>query len=184
MADTNDRLMAWHLQINSSRHELALRLYMVVVLAHWAEHLAQAFQIYFLHWPISESRGLLGLPFPWLVKSESLHYFYAFFMLIGLFILRKGFMGRSYRWWTVSLWIQFWHHIEHFILQIQAVVGVNIFGAPVPTSLVQFFVPRVELHMFYNSVVFVPMIAAMYFHLFPSADERAHALCSCANPLA
>ena len=33
------------------RHERALQIFMLIVLAHWAEHLAQAAQIYFLGWP-------------------------------------------------------------------------------------------------------------------------------------
>jgi hypothetical protein len=41
-------------------------------------------------------------------------------------------------------------------------------------------VPRVELHLVYNTIVFVPMMVAMYYHLFPSeAEERQHE-CSCA----
>jgi hypothetical protein len=50
----------------------------------------------------------------------------------------------------------------------------------VPTSIVQLWVPRVELHLFYNTVVFVPMVIAMYYHMFPSAPEAAVQKCSCA----
>ena len=45
--------------------------FMVIVLAHWAEHLAQAFQIYGLGWPVPEARGVLGVFFPWLITSET-----------------------------------------------------------------------------------------------------------------
>ncbi len=31
-------------------------------------------------------------------------------------------------------------------------------------SLLQFFVPRVELHLFYNTVVTAPMVVAMVVH--------------------
>ena len=55
-------------RLNSVWHERSLQLFMVVVLAHWAEHLVQAFQIYALGWPVPESRGVLGLWYPWLVK--------------------------------------------------------------------------------------------------------------------
>src|SRR6188768_8262 len=79
--------------LNSTGHERALHLFMVIVLGHWAEHLLQAFQIYALGWPIPEARGALGYFFPWLVKSETLHYGYALVMLIGLWILRPGFNG-------------------------------------------------------------------------------------------
>jgi len=30
-------------RLNGSQHEIALRLFMVIVLAHWGEHLLQAF---------------------------------------------------------------------------------------------------------------------------------------------
>jgi hypothetical protein len=54
----------------------------------------------------------------------------------------------------------------------------------VPTSVLQVFLPRVELHLFYNSVVFVPMVIAMYYHLRPSESELAASVCGCARPLA
>jgi hypothetical protein len=79
----------------------------------------------------------------------------------------------------VAFWIQFWHHIEHALLQGQAIVGHNLFGAPVPMSLAQFFIPRVELHMFYNTIVTIPMVIAMFYHMFPEPGEEAHMVCSC-----
>jgi hypothetical protein len=171
-------------RINGRYHELALRLFMVIVLAHWAEHLVQAVQIYALGWPVPEARGLLGLYYPWLISSETLHYGYALVMLAGLWLLRPGFTGvLDRRWWTIALGIQFFHHFEHFLLLAQATLGVNLFGRPVPTSLIQLWVPRVELHLFYNSIVFIPMIIGMYYHLFPPAAEQAEAAkvqCTCA----
>jgi len=38
----------------------------------------------------------------------------------------------------------------------------------------------VELHLFYNTVVFFPMVVAMYYHLFPTAADKAQHRCSCA----
>ena len=167
-------------RLNAEWHKPALQLFMVVVLAHWAEHLVQAFQIYALGWPVPESRGVLGHWFPWLVKSEALHYGYALVMLVGLWLLRPGFQGRSHAWWTAALVIQFWHHIEHGLLQYQAIVGQNFFGSPVPVSIAQLWIPRVELHLFYNTIVFIPMVIGMYYHMFPPENEEAHAGCSCA----
>lgn len=167
-------------RLNEQWHKPALQLFAVVVLAHWGEHLAQAVQIYVLGWPVPESRGVLGLWIPWLVSSELLHYGYALVMLAGIWFLRTGFVGRSYFWWMVSFWIQFWHHIEHALLQGQAIFGANLSGRPVPTSIAQLWIPRVELHLFYNTVVFVPMVIGMYFHMFPPAGEEAHASCDCA----
>jgi len=174
--------MAFIERVNTSRHELALRLFMVVVLTHWAEHLLQAFQIYALGWPVPEARGLLGYFYPWLIKSEVLHYGYAVVMLAGLWLLRPGFQGvQDRRWWTIALGIQFFHHIEHALLIGQVIIGRNLAGRPVPTSIVQLWVPRVELHLFYNTIVFIPMMIAMYYHLFPPALEATgHRQCTCA----
>src|SRR5690554_3506186 len=83
-------------RLNTVWHERGLQIFMAIVLAHWAEHLAQAYQIYALGWPVPESRGVLGLWFPWLIKSEALHYGYALVMLVGIWVLRTGFVGRSY----------------------------------------------------------------------------------------
>jgi hypothetical protein len=167
-------------RLNGPWHERALQAFMAVVLAHWAEHLAQALQVYVLRWPALEARGVLGLWFPWLVDSEALHYAYALVMLAGLWALRSGFVGRAYAWWMAAFWVQFWHHIEHALLQAQVVAGRNLFDAPVPTSVAQLVVPRIELHMIYNTIVFVPMIVAMYRHLMPTDDERARMRCGCA----
>src|SRR5262245_56604351 len=80
-----------HQKLNSVWHRPALKLFMVVVLAHWAEHLAQAYQVYALHWPRPQAGGVLGLFFPWLVSTEVMHYGYALVMLVGLWTLRSGF---------------------------------------------------------------------------------------------
>jgi hypothetical protein len=167
-------------RLNGDWHERSLKIFMVIVLGHWAEHLAQAFQIYVLGWPAPQARGVLGLWYPWLVKSEVLHYGYALVMLIGLFVLRQGFTGTARTWWNVALAIQFWHHIEHALLQGQAIAGRNLFHSPVPTSIAQLWIPRVELHLIYNTIVFIPMVIAMYHHMFPSEGDAAKMRCSCA----
>ena len=166
--------------LNTRWHERALQVFMFVVLAHWGEHLFQAYQIYVMGWPRPKANGLLGLWYPELIKSEVLHYGYALVMLIGLWVLRKGFTGISRKWWTVALVIQFWHHIEHFLLIWQATFHHNFWGKPVPFSVLQLVFPRVELHLFYNSVVFIPMVIAMYYHMFPSESEQEKMVCTCA----
>lgn len=168
-------------RLNAEWHRPALWVFMAIVLAHWVEHLAQTVQIYALGWPVPESRGVLGLWYPWLVTSELLHYLYAIVMLVALWLLRPGFVGRSRTWWSIALWIQFWHHIEHALLQGQAIFGANLFDRPVPVSVLQLWFPRVELHLFYNTIVFVPMALGMYFHMFPPSGEEAHGQgCGCA----
>ena len=77
-------------RLNAEWHERALQVFMLVVLGHWAEHLAQAYQIYGLGWPAPQARGVLGLLYPWLIKSEVLHYCYALVMLVGIWLLRPG----------------------------------------------------------------------------------------------
>ena len=166
-------------KLNGNHHRAALNLFMFIVLAHWAEHVIQAIQIWGLGWSRSDALGLLGVPFPWLVSSESLHYGYALVMLLGLWVLRHGFVGRGRKWWMASFWIQAWHHVEHLVLLTQAVIGANLLGRAAPSSIVQVLVPRVELHLLYNAMVFVPMVIAMYIHLRPSQTEYEHTSCSC-----
>ncbi|HYV39633.1 MAG TPA: hypothetical protein VE988_28350 [Gemmataceae bacterium] len=141
-------------KLNTKWHERALQIFMAIVLIHWGEHLFQAYQIYVMGWPRPKANGMLGLFYPWLVKSEVLHYGYA-------------------------LVIQFWHHIEHLLLITQATIHYNFWGKPVPFSVLQLFFPRVELHLFYNSVVFIPMVIGMYYHMFPPVGEQGHAVCTC-----
>jgi hypothetical protein len=194
--------------LNTTWHRPALYFFTFIVLAHWAEHLVQAFQVYVLGWPLNRSFGLVGMLYPWLVKSEAMHYAYAFVMLVGIWILRRGFTGRSYVWWMIAFWIQFWHHIEHGLLQAQVIYGHNFFNAPGPISIIQmigflegpastgfngllvgppkhdmsgllYLVRRMEVHMMYNTIVFVPMVIGMYFHAFPSPKEEQHMGCGC-----
>jgi len=169
-------------RLNGAWHQRGLQIFMAIVLAHWAEHLAQALQVYALHWPTKDAGGVLGLWFPWLVTSESLHYGYALVMLVGLWVLRGGFVGRARTWWMIAFYIQFWHHIEHGLLQAQVIVGRNLFGSPVPISIAQLIIPRLELHLIYNTIVFVPMIIAVYRHLLPDDAERSAMRCTCAVP--
>jgi hypothetical protein len=167
--------------LNGKYHRVALWGFLAIVLAHWVEHIAQAFQVFVLGWERPDAGGFLGLLFPWLVKTEALHYFYAIIMLIGLLLLLPGFTGRARTWWMVALVIQFWHHVEHALLLGQAVVGGNLFGAEVPTSIAQLVIERVELHLLYNGLVFIPMVIAMWLHMRPTEEERHAVNCSCAK---
>lgn len=168
--------------LNGRHHRTALNVFLAIVLAHWAEHLVQAYQIWVLDRPRPQARGVLGQWFPWLVSSEWLHYGYAIVMLVALFLLRPGFAGRARAWWTVALVIQFWHHIEHLLLLIQAQTHHPFFGQAVPTSVLQLMFSRAELHLFYNSVVFIPMMIAVYYHLRPNERELNAMVCQCVRP--
>jgi hypothetical protein len=168
--------------LNGRYHKATMWAFAIVVVAHWMEHLVQALQVYVLGWARPDSRGVLGLAFPWLVASEWLHFAYAVLMVLGLIVLRRGMLGEARFWWNVALGIQVWHFVEHFALWGQALTGKFLFGAEVPTSFIQVAMPmfRVELHLAYNLAVTVPMLIAMYHHRHPEAEERAQARCTCA----
>ncbi len=170
-------------KLNGPWHKQALTVFMVIVLAHWAEHIFQAHQIYVQGMPRPAAKGALGMIWPWLVSSEWLHYGYALVMLAGLIILRPAFVGRARARWNLALGIQVWHHFEHLLLLLQAITGVYLFGGKVPTSIFQALVPgnRVELHLFYNTIVFIPMVVAIIYHFRPPASDREEADCSCVH---
>ena len=83
----------------------------------------------------------------------------------------------------VALVIQFWHHLEHAVLLWQALTHHYWLGSPVPISFLQMLLPkfRVEIHLFYNAIVFIPMMIGMYYHMFPPKGEES-AACSCSLP--
>jgi hypothetical protein len=169
----------WLTRLNTRGHRAALAVFLAIVLAHAAEHVVQAFQIWALGWTDADAGGALGLWFPSLVSSEALHYAYAVVILAGLALLRPGFTGRARDWWTLALGIQIWHHFEHLILLIQAMTGSHLLGREVPTSVLQLFLPRVELHDGYNAAVLGPFVIAVILHLRQSAEERPEGACTC-----
>jgi hypothetical protein len=168
--------------INTRYHKVAMWTFAAIVVAHWAEHVIQAIQVYALGWARPDARGVLGLQFPWLVTTEWLHFGYAVAMLIGLIVLRPAMLGKARLWWNIALGIQIWHFVEHLLLWGQAMAGANLFGKPVPTSIIQLAMPmlRVELHLAYNALVTVPMLIAMYYHRHPTEEDMPRVQCTCA----
>lgn len=169
-------------RLNTQWHERAVVAFGAVVALHWAEHVIQAFQIWVLGYKKPAAKGLIGAQFPWLVTSEWLHYGFAVVMLVGLAVLLPGFGGRAWAFWLGALGIQVWHFVEHQILFLQATTGHYWFGAKVPTSVVQQFWPmsRPEIHLVYNALVTIPMVVALYFHMYPPRHERgASPACTC-----
>jgi hypothetical protein len=167
--------------LNGRWHAWAMPAFAFIVIAHWLEHLLQAAQIFLLGWPRPTALGALGMLWPWLVSSEWMHYLYALVMLLGLIALRPGTFGLARTWWSIALAIQVWHHFEHALLLGQALAMYPLFGATVPTSVAQIVLPRVELHLLYNVVVTVPMVVAMYAHMYPTRREARLATCRCAR---
>lgn len=129
----------------------------MVIAFHFAEHLAQMFELYVLHLPRRSSLGLLGLWQPNLVHSEWLHYGHALYMLLGMYYFRPK--TNSKIWWKRAIALQQFHHFEHLLLLAQAMAGVAM-GAR--TSIGGLFFARIELHFFYNLMVLVPMILGLW----------------------
>jgi hypothetical protein len=143
------------------RHGTLLKIFVVIMIAHWLEHIVQAYQVYAMGYDRHHAMGLLGQFYPWLVHTEWMHFGYAALTMLGLVILHDGFSGSARTGWNVALIIQVWHLFEHTLLFVQAQGGFTLWGAKEPTSVLQLIWPRIELHLFYNSVVTVPIIIAM-----------------------
>jgi hypothetical protein len=160
----DERLGIW-------RHR-AVVIFLAVVVLHWSEHLVQAYQVWVLDWPREDALGGLGVIWPWLAQAEVLHVAYNLFVLFGLMLLLPIFrgVGRTFWLWTTAL--QMWHFFEHGLLQAQVLLAKNLLGADVPTSMVQLFVPRVELHLFYNGVVTVPIAIAVWLRFWWESGPR------------
>ena len=166
----------WLPRLNTIWHKQALLVFFLISIAHLAEHIVQMIQMHVMDMPMNQANGILGMWFPWLIQSEVLHYGYAFVMLVGLFMLWPGFaVGTSgYFWWVVAIVIQIWHHFEHCLLIGQAITKENLWGSPVPTSVLQLVFPRAELHFVYNLLVLIPMVLAMWYHVFKDSGT-----CNC-----
>lgn len=144
----------------------ALWLFLLLVLGHFSEHIAQIYQIYILGWLPSDAGGILGLWFPWLVTSEYLHLFYNGLTLLGIGLFWPGLHGRARLWWGITAVFATWHLFEHLILQYQYLTGHFWFGRSVQTGIGQLWFPRAELHFVYNLLVFVPMMIAYGYHFY------------------
>jgi hypothetical protein len=145
-------------KLNGRWHKPAMQIFMVIIITHLLEHVFQAYQVYGLGWSRKQALGALGLLYPQLVHSEWLHYGHALFMLLGLAALRPAIVGRARIWWDITFAIAFYHHFEHALLLGQALIHQNLFGSPVPISIGQLWIPRLELHL-------------LYFHRFPPSKE-------------
>ncbi len=139
-----------------------MRLLLIITILHFVEHIIQLMQLYVLHLPRAESMGLVGLYFPWLMKTEIFHYVLALYMLIAMYKYRHYFrLGTSNReYWDAAVAVQYFHHFEHFILLVQAWTGNYLLDKSVPTSIGQLFFPKIELHFIYNLIVFALMCLA------------------------
>jgi hypothetical protein len=173
-----DASRSWLLEsLNGRLHRRAVAVYAVVVATHFAEHVIQVGQVHLLGWARPEAGGLLGLVFPGLAAAEVLHTLWNSLQLTGLILLLAGFghVPAARRWWTIALVLQTWHWLEHALLQFQYVTGVYFFGAMKQMSLLERVVPRIELHMLYNLLVFIPTVIAVGTYLWHLRRQARHA---------
>lgn len=141
-----------------------MKIFGAVMVAHWLEHLFQAYQVYILHVHRECALGLLGMKYPWLVRTESLHFVFALLTWLGM-IYAGWFYFESrtaVKIWVIGLIAAAWHLFEHMLLFEQAIRHRFLFGATQPISIIQLFVPRIELHLFYNSIITLLVLLALW----------------------
>ena len=81
--------------------------------------------------------------------------------------------------WTFAVAIPAFAHGDHDARPLARDLGQNLFGSPVPTSILQQFIPRPELRLLYNLAVFIPMVVAMWLHT--RRDQADVNECTCAD---
>lgn len=160
--------------VNGARHRRAVLIYLVIVLGHFSEHLMQAAQVFVFGWPRSEAGGILGLVLSGVAESELLHITYNSFQLTGLILLAYGFRRHraAYGFWIVAAAVQSWHWLEHALLIAQLLTGHYLYGAIKQMSVLERFVPRIELHFAYNLLVFVPTAIAVVLYWRAASRRR------------
>ena len=137
---------------------MRMKLFGALMIAHWLEHIFQAYQVYVQHVDRACALGLLGMKYPWLIRTESIHFGFAVLTLAGFWWAAQNYFESwtATKVWAAGMLFSIWHLFEHLLLFIQAMLH-----RPHPTSILQVFFPRIELHLFYNSVVTILMIAAL-----------------------
>lgn len=156
---------------NSKDFPKFIVIFNLIVLSHFAEHVAQMIQLYLLHWARSKCLGLLGLLYPVLVHSEWMHFLYSLFMVLGIYIFTPDITNKTAKyWWKFTLFLAVLHNIEHFLLLEQAITNQYLFKSNFPISIGQVIFPkiglkilkqRIELHFLYNIIVIIPMIISL-----------------------
>lgn len=129
-----------------------MRLFIAIVIFHFFEHVTQLIQLYVLHWSRPDCLGILGMWYPALMRSESLHLAYAVYMLCGLYAFKRKV---NHHWWSYATHLQEYHLTEHVLLMTQLLVGYK------PTGIGGLWFPRIELHFVYNLMVLLPMLMAL-----------------------
>lgn len=139
--------------------------FMLVLLGHFVEHVYQLGQIHGAHTARPMALGLFGGWWPALVKTETMHYGFAAFMLAGLVWFWPKFAWHVDHghhapvfWWTAALIFQCWHFLEHNVLAFQLLtdraresLGTMLFG-----------IERAELHATYTLITLLLTAAAVH----------------------
>lgn len=146
-----------------------MKIFGVLMIAHWLEHLFQAYQVYVLHMDRICALGMLGMRYPWLIRTESLHFVFAWLTVVMFYLAGVNYFTSelAIKLWVVGWVVSFFHLIEHALLFVQAVSHHYLFGAAQPISLLQLLIPRIELHLFYNTLVTILMLLSL-------AEERSY----------
>lgn len=114
-------------------------------------------------------------------SAQFVPYVCALLLLVGLWVLRIGFKGRAAWWWLGAFWVQFWHHLEHAVLEGQVIAGRNLFQQAAPTSLLGLLLPQDLLHLAYATLVLLFMVGALARHRSPAPAEAVQHNCGCAR---
>lgn len=143
-----------------------MKIFGALMIAHWLEHLFQAYQVYVMHMDRACALGMLGMKYPWLIRTESLHFGFALFTFVGIIYAGWHYFESKFatKMWALGLVTAAWHLFEHVLLFSQAVSHSYLFGRSQPISIIQLIVPRIELHLFYNSII-------TFFILFALVEE-------------
>lgn len=149
--------------LNTRYYKAAMGLFVFTIIFHLIEHFTQTGQVYICGWDRADAKGLIGITYPRLIESEWFHFLYGVEMLLGLLLFKMSFSGKAASWWKITIGIQVWHLFEHSLLLSQYLSGAYLFNSPVPISIIQLIIPRIELHLFYNLIVVAPMVIAMYY---------------------
>ena len=152
----------------------ALLGYLLIVVGHFAEHLIQVAQVFLLGWTRAEAGGLLGLVFSSVAENELLHITYNSLQLTGLILFAYSFRTHraAHSFWIAALVAQSWHWLEHVFLLTQLLTGHYFYGAVKQMSVLERFVPRLELHLIYNLAVFVPTVVAIVLFLCAGKEKE------------
>ena len=149
-------------------------IFMGIVTAHWLEHIFQAVQVYILGWPVAHADGALGHIWHGAADNEWIHWGYAAAMLFGLVFLyeysiRTSSPPMAQGLWLTTVGMQAWHSMEHTWLLTQFLMGEK----PVSFGTVWFGIPRMELHLLYNTVITLTMLVALAVRWYQTRPYKA-----------